>query len=49
MKVRFLLNLMSSFLFLAIIPVAYFTDNGVNYAIFATIFLAVTNSFTNDR
>jgi hypothetical protein len=49
MKARFLLNLVSSLMFLAIIPVAYFTDYGVGYAVFATVMLAISNNYTNDR
>lgn len=49
MKIRFLLNVISGLCFLAIVPVAYFTKIGVGYAIFATIFLSLTNNYTNNR
>lgn len=49
MNVKSLLNLASSLCFLAMIPVAlFFPDYGIGFAIFATIFLSITNSFTND-
>lgn len=49
MKVKFLFNLIFDIAFLAIIPVAYFTDYGVGYAVVATLILSVSDSFINDR
>ena len=49
MKINFLLNILSSLCFMAILPIALLTDYGIEWAIFATIFLAVTNQYTNNR
>lgn len=49
MKVKFLFNLIFDIAFLAIIPVAYFTDYGVGYTVVATLILSVSDSFINDR
>lgn len=48
MKIKYLLNVASGICFLAILPVAFFTDWGVGYVIFAIIFLSVTNSYANN-
>lgn len=49
MIINYLLNIISSICFLLILPVTFLTDYGIEWAIFATIFLALTNSYTNNR